>query len=629
MADTVILAETKYEGFVDGQLQIAPAPFTLAAGEKYTVVWDGVEHECECVLMDGSPVVTDVVPDESGEAILEGTFAIIYGSSEAVGADYDVVMLMAYDVSEGMLDTDTEHTVAIYQGAEEDADDMEYLIKGSTLTAIADAIRAKTGKADAIPVPDMPSEIAGITAGGGGSSADVRYVTFMSYDGSVEYGKKAVAVGDDCADPIARGLFSTPTRESTAQYSYAFYGWATTPNGGADANWYMSITEDKTVYANFASAVRYYTITYYDGETILKTESLAYGVTPEYTVVKAGYNFLGWSPKLTSVVGNADYYAQWEEINGFSSVLTMAEADLPTSASGLKYGKVAINNAGTLLALAFGSRQASGTAPNIYNIIGDAPAKLSGPAIGVASNIAFNYDDTKLVVEGYNTSDYKHYIAELSIDDLTSCSASGKISNTLSNANIACSPVADMYGYPRQISGTNYSFVQSNDASIAFGNTISYAAYSPDGEHVALVGSSTVGAKIYNINGELVADASKFTSKYVNKVSYNSDGSLLAVSYSAAPWLEVYETTNYTKVCDLSDIVSASSFAEFMGVDTLVVGTGTSVVVRTITETGHKAFEYNVPEYEESGDIVNIVKNHNGTRVVIQSTAKATVWALM
>ena len=54
-------------------------------------------------------------------------------------------------------------------------------------------------------------------SGGGGSSADVRYVTFMSHDGAVEYGKKAVAVGDDCADPIARGVFSAPTRESTAQ----------------------------------------------------------------------------------------------------------------------------------------------------------------------------------------------------------------------------------------------------------------------------------------------------------------------------------------------------------------------------------------------------------------------------
>lgn len=185
--------------------------------------------------------------------------------------------------------------------------------------AACNSIRAKTGKADKIKSGDMSAEIESIT-GGGGSSADVRYVTFMSYDGSVEYGKKAVAVGDDCADPIARGVFSKPTRESTAQYNYTFYGWATTPNGGAVSNWSKSITEDKTMYANFSSAVRYYTVTYYDGDTVLKTESLAYGSTPAYVAEKDGYNFEGWEPALATVTGDASYYAQW------SSALTFAGA---------------------------------------------------------------------------------------------------------------------------------------------------------------------------------------------------------------------------------------------------------------------------------------------------------------
>ncbi len=87
---------------------------------------------------------------------------------------------------------------------------------------------------------------------GGGSSADVRYVTFMSHDGAVEYGKKAVAVGDDCADPIARGVFDTPTKESTSQYDYSFVGWATTPNGAWDENALDTVTEDKIVYAAYA-----------------------------------------------------------------------------------------------------------------------------------------------------------------------------------------------------------------------------------------------------------------------------------------------------------------------------------------------------------------------------------------
>lgn len=150
---------------------------------------------------------------------------------------------------------------------------------------------------------------------GAGVSPDVSYVTFMSYDGLTEYGKKPVAIGDDCADPIARGIFSTPTRESDVQYNYTFYGWATTPNGAADSNWNKAITEDKTVYANFASAVRYYTITYYDsdGTTVLKTESLAYGAMPNYVAEKDGVGFGGWTPELATVTGNASYTAVWVE----------------------------------------------------------------------------------------------------------------------------------------------------------------------------------------------------------------------------------------------------------------------------------------------------------------------------
>lgn len=185
--------------------------------------------------------------------------------------------------------------------------------------AACKSIRAKTGKEDKIKSGDMSAEIESIT-GGGGSSADVRYVTFMSYDGKTEYGKKAVAVGDDCADPIARGVFSTPTRASTAQYNYTHDGWATSPNGGVNANWYKSITEDNTVYAHFKSEVRSYTITYYDGDAVMKTEILAYGSTPAYVAEKDGYNFEGWEPALATVTGDASYHAQW------SSALTFAGA---------------------------------------------------------------------------------------------------------------------------------------------------------------------------------------------------------------------------------------------------------------------------------------------------------------
>lgn len=144
----------------------------------------------------------------------------------------------------------------------------------------------------------------------------IRYVTFKNHDGTVEYGRKSVIVGEDCVDPVAAGHMATPTRESTAQYNYTFSGgWATTPNGGKDANALKAVNEDRTVYANFVSALRYYTITFYDsdGTTVLATKSLAYGSTPSHTAEKEGFVFDAWVPELATVTGNASYTASWSE----------------------------------------------------------------------------------------------------------------------------------------------------------------------------------------------------------------------------------------------------------------------------------------------------------------------------
>lgn len=176
--------------------------------------------------------------------------------------------------------------------------------------AACNAIRSKTGKEDKIPSGQLEPEILGITTGGG-SSEDVRYVTFMSYDGSVEYGRIPVAVGYDCPNP----KFDDPTRESTVQYNYTFAGWATEANGGLDSNALKAVTEDRTVYANYISSVRYYAITYYDsdGTTVLKTENLAYGTMPTYIAEKSGFNFDGWHPELATVTCDASYQALFSE----------------------------------------------------------------------------------------------------------------------------------------------------------------------------------------------------------------------------------------------------------------------------------------------------------------------------
>lgn len=212
----------------------------------------------------------------------------------------------------------------------------EYIIQSETLTGIADAIRAKTGGTDPILVTDMATQISSITGGG---SADVRYVTFMN--GSVELYKKPVAVGDDCVDVVSKGLIDTPTKESTAQYSYTYYGWGASDGGAADSTILQNITEDKTVYAIFTAAVRYYTITYLDddGVMVLKTETVAYGSTPTppTPAIKEGYIFEEWQPAITTVTGNQTYTAYYTEAEGLETLEWSEIAAISAAGTGENY----------------------------------------------------------------------------------------------------------------------------------------------------------------------------------------------------------------------------------------------------------------------------------------------------
>lgn len=196
------------------------------------------------------------------------------------------------------------------------------LMPGADYQAACDAIRAKTGKSEPIKSGELASEISGITGGGSGGSVEgVHTVTFMSEDGSAVLYERLVVDGDDCANVVDRGLLATQIKESTAQYSYTQSGWSLTPGGAADASALSAVKADRTVYAAFTSAVRYYTITYYDGDTVLKTESLPYGSMPSYAPEKDGYALNGWSPEIATVTGDATYTAQWKEqetLNDFS-----------------------------------------------------------------------------------------------------------------------------------------------------------------------------------------------------------------------------------------------------------------------------------------------------------------------
>lgn len=171
-------------------------------------------------------------------------------------------------------------------------------------------------------------------------SDDVRYVTFMNGEATLYV--KPVATGDDCVNVLTKGLITTPKKESTVDKVFTYSGWAATEGGEVDENVLKAVTENKSVYAAYTEAVRYYTITYYDsdGTTVLKTESLAYGSTPAYTPAKDGFNFEGWTPSPATVKDNATYTATWSEKLTFAGASWADIARISEAGEAADYFKV-------------------------------------------------------------------------------------------------------------------------------------------------------------------------------------------------------------------------------------------------------------------------------------------------
>ena len=57
---------------------------------------------------------------------------------------------------------------------------MKYVVDSESLTAIADAIREKTGKTESLTLDEMPTEVASIKTGGGGSTGVSKMALFVS-----------------------------------------------------------------------------------------------------------------------------------------------------------------------------------------------------------------------------------------------------------------------------------------------------------------------------------------------------------------------------------------------------------------------------------------------------------------
>ena len=141
-------------------------------------------------------------------------------------------------------------------------------------------------------------------------------VYFYDDTGSTLLYTASVAGGEDA---VYGG--TTPSKESTAQYTYTFTGWSLTPGGSANANALKAVDVDRNVYAAFRATVRTYTVRFYNGSTLLQTvNNVPYGgtatytgTTPEYTGSgdASEYSFTSFKPTGANITGNTDCYAQF------------------------------------------------------------------------------------------------------------------------------------------------------------------------------------------------------------------------------------------------------------------------------------------------------------------------------
>ena len=141
-------------------------------------------------------------------------------------------------------------------------------------------------------------------------------LTYASYDGTTTY--KTVT----CLDGVPQDTApANPTREPTAANTFTFVGWSKSMNSTtADADAQSDVIADRTIYAAYTAQARTYTVRFYNGSTLLETDTgIPYGGSTTYNgttpVSPDGsaedYPFEGWQPAPTNIQGDTSCYAQF------------------------------------------------------------------------------------------------------------------------------------------------------------------------------------------------------------------------------------------------------------------------------------------------------------------------------
>lgn len=286
------------------------------------------------------------------------------------------------------------------------ADDAQY-----TYTFVGWATEAN--RENGTPEANLPAVTDDVTYYAAFSKTPRTYtVTWMPQDGQGNAYETDTSVAYN-ARPSYDG--AEPTKAADAEHTYAFVGWATTPNqtSGSAVVDLPNVTADVTYYAAFSATKQTYTIRFETeaGGTLTGTTEctgLSHGAdfpAAPTTTSNVGYYFDGWykdNTKVTSfpekVTENATYTAKWLSYNSINLDLTGKIQKTLNSDVALSNERFTIN-----LTLE-GAEAASATATATVSAIASGTGYTGTAPFQTAS------DEFKLTFTAPDT--YKYYIAE-------------------------------------------------------------------------------------------------------------------------------------------------------------------------------------------------------------------------
>lgn len=215
----------------------------------------------------------------------------------------------------------------------------------------------------------------------------------------------------DGADGVYSG--GTPSKSSTAQYTYSFAGWSKKTGGSADSTALKAVVADRNVYAAFTATVRRYTVYFYNGSTLLqKVENVAYGSSATYTgntpVSSEGsaedYPFEGFVPTGKNITGNTNCYAQ------FGSPILVEEItdsweDIIASCNDETYKKYKIGMYKTLVIDGIGTFVMQIKDYNVHTLLSGESSKMVWEAVVTPYSCALNEKDITIISKRNFTGD--------------------------------------------------------------------------------------------------------------------------------------------------------------------------------------------------------------------------------